>query len=168
MGAAGSKRPECKHCTDAFRTPDSRRAAVFAHYGTVCACCGTTERLTLDHVHGNGEKHRSSTGCGGGFGFHGWLLARNFPPECEPDGEFALQTLCGSCNSSKIRGDHCQKHCAEHDHSAQTKTLADLAEEKARRDTRIFELRAQGLTQAQIAREVGCAQPTVGRVLRAA
>jgi hypothetical protein len=143
------------------------RALVFGHYGTSCACCGVTGKLALDHVNGNGDEHRELLGLRGPA-FYAYLVSRDFPAECEPDAEFALQTLCTSCNRSKGPGDHCQKHCTEHEHSVQAKTLGDLAEEKARRDSRIFELRAQGLTQAQIAREVGCAQPTVGRVLRAA
>src|SRR5271170_1236559 len=122
MGAAGKLRPECKDCTDTFRTPSSRRAAVFEHYGAACACCGATEELALDHVHGDGNKHRRSTGCGGGTSFHAWLLTRNFPAECEPGGEFELQTLCIPCNTSKATGDHCRMHCTEHDHPRQVRT----------------------------------------------
>ncbi len=40
--------------------------------------------------------------------------------------------------------------------------------EKAVRDSRILELRAEGPTQVQIAAKVGVTQPTVGRVLRLA
>jgi hypothetical protein len=34
------------------------KAEVFAHYGTVCACCGTTENLSIDPINGDGGEHR--------------------------------------------------------------------------------------------------------------
>jgi hypothetical protein len=30
---------------------------VFERYGTVCACCGATDKLCIDHVAGNGSDH---------------------------------------------------------------------------------------------------------------
>jgi hypothetical protein len=33
------------------------KTAVFRHYGEECACCGSSENLTIDHVRGNGKQH---------------------------------------------------------------------------------------------------------------
>jgi 5-methylcytosine-specific restriction endonuclease McrA len=172
--ASDRRQSECKVCHRASVnvTNDSYRAQAFEHYGTSCVCCGSTMSLQLDHVHGNGDEHRQKIGSTnsptGGVTFYAYLISRGFPADCEPGGEYELQVLCGSCNNSKGDGDHCQAHCTEHNHRRRIRTLADVAAEKAVRDSRIFKLRAQGLTQAQIAAEVGCTQPTVGRVLRAA
>jgi len=84
------------------------RAAVFAHYGEACACCGTTEQLSIDHVNGGGSAHRIEL-----FGrsavstrFYRWLIDNGFP-----DG---FQTLCLPCNASKSTGDACRlNHSAE-------------------------------------------------------
>jgi hypothetical protein len=169
----------CKYCLNAQAGAlhDQWRALVFEHYGLSCACCGATESLALDHVHGNGTEHRqriSKSQPLSGHGFYAWLVNQNFPPECEPEGVYALQTLCVRCNSSKRSGDHCWLHCAEHAHPRRDRgaptgrTLADIAAEKAVRDAKILELRAQGWTQAKIAAEVGCHQATVTRALQAA
>lgn len=83
---------------------DKVRAKVFDHYGWSCACCGATERLTIDHVNGDGAAHRIElygTDRGkGGVPFYAWLVRQGFPP--------GYQTLCLSCNSSKQGGDRCR------------------------------------------------------------
>ncbi len=79
------------------------RAAVFAHYGTACACCGTTGRLTIDHVNGGGAEHREQlfgTARKGGTPFYRWLIRQGFP-----DG---YQVLCAACNASKQTGERCR------------------------------------------------------------
>ena len=55
------------------------KAQVLAVYGASCACCGTTERLTIDHVNGDGGKHRAALfGHRGGSSVMFWLwLIRN-------------------------------------------------------------------------------------------
>jgi hypothetical protein len=79
------------------------RARVFAHYGDICACCGTAESLTIDHVNGNGTGHRREV-LGrpntGGVQFYFWLIRNDFP-----DG---FQTLCMPCNQSKSTGPRCR------------------------------------------------------------
>lgn len=71
-------------------------ALAFDYYGRMCACCGSTERLSIDHVNGDraakGRKRR-------GAEFYRWLITQGFP-----DG---YQTMCGSCNASKGTGDRC-------------------------------------------------------------
>jgi hypothetical protein len=108
-------------CTPAGVYQDQYRALVFDHYGNKCACCGSTETLVLDHVRGNGSAHReglSITGIPGcSSAFYYWLVTNEFPAECEPEGEYALQSLCKSCSKAGI--DHCRIHCTEtgHGHS---------------------------------------------------
>jgi hypothetical protein len=74
------------------------KETVFDHYGHACACCGTTERLTIDHVNGDGDEHRAEVGVG--WAIYRWLV-KNGCPE-------GFQTLCQSCNGSKKRGTHCR------------------------------------------------------------
>jgi hypothetical protein len=80
------------------------REQVFAHYGTECACCGTSENLTIDHVDGNGAEHRKELFGAqlGGSRFYAWLIKQGFP--------VGYQTLCKSCNLSKRRGSDCRLH----------------------------------------------------------
>lgn len=80
-------------------------AQVFGHYGTMCACCGSTERLTIDHINGDGAEHRiaiSGTPTGNAATTYLWLIRNDFPP--------GFQTLCGTCNQSKRRGPRCRIH----------------------------------------------------------
>ena len=67
-----------------------KRAQVFAHYGDTCACCGETRRefLTIDHIEGNGTRHRRAVG----DNTAAWLVKNNFPPE--------YRILCANCNFS--------------------------------------------------------------------
>jgi hypothetical protein len=74
---------------------------VFGHYGRSCACCGTAENLTIDHVLGGGRAHLKGLGLGGGDGFYRWLIGNDFPA--------GFQTLCGPCNGSKGEGARCRR-----------------------------------------------------------
>lgn len=78
------------------------RAAVRDRYGDSCACCGTTEDLSIDHVNGDGKEHRTSIGIktNNSVRFYRWLLLMYLPP--------GYQMLCKPCNSSKQKGDHCR------------------------------------------------------------
>lgn len=80
------------------------RAVVFAHYGTVCACCGSTSRLSIDHINGDGKQHRRELfGRNTGMRIYTWLIREGFPP--------GFQVLCRPCNASKGRGASC---CLDH------------------------------------------------------
>ena len=73
-----------------------RRAAVFAHYGTTCVCCGSDSNLSIDHVNGGGSAHREALFGSpnlSGAHFYAWLVKQGFPE--------GFQTLCVPCNSSK-------------------------------------------------------------------
>ncbi len=76
------------------------RAIVFRRYGEMCACCGTTEDLTIDHINGDGKWHREQLGRSPGVQFYRWLLHQYLPP--------GYQTLCSRCNTSKAREDRCR------------------------------------------------------------
>ena len=74
--------------------------AVFGHYGRQCACCGSEDDISIDHVNGGGEEHRNQLG--GSVALYRWLIANDFPA--------GYQTLCRRCNSSKWTGTTCRLH----------------------------------------------------------
>jgi hypothetical protein len=81
------------------------KAQVLAHYGDVCACCGTSDRLSIDHVNGDGRQHRTELfghpqRGGTGTRYWAWLIQQGFPA--------GYQTLCRPCNSSKGTGERCR------------------------------------------------------------
>jgi hypothetical protein len=73
------------------------RAKVFAAYGEVCVCCGTSEGLQMDRIDGDVSAHG---GHRSGVWFYQWLIDNDFP-----DG---WQVLCGPCNFSKGTGTACR------------------------------------------------------------
>lgn len=76
---------------------------VFQHYGTSCACCGSAEKLSIDHINGGGSAHRASLygrPNGAMDNFYRWLIRNGFPE--------GYQTLCQSCNCSKRDGGRCR------------------------------------------------------------
>ena len=70
---------------------DKYKELVFNHYGRKCECCGEEhiDFLTIDHINGNGEKHRKEIN----RRINDWLVKNNFP-----DG---FQVLCFNCNWGK-------------------------------------------------------------------
>ena len=69
---------------------------ILKHYGnSLCACvkCGYDkhiEALSIDHINGDGNKHRQRLGIGGGGRpFYVWLKKHDFPE--------GYQTLCMNC-----------------------------------------------------------------------
>lgn len=79
----------------------SLRNRVLAHYGPVCACCGSVQRLCVDHVNGDGQEHRERLGGSGrGMVLYRWLIKNDFPG--------GFQVLCLPCNTSKRGGSNCQ------------------------------------------------------------
>lgn len=70
----------------------------FNHYsrGTLsCLWCGDKDidHLTIDHIEGNGNKHRKISGCGSGTSLYYWLKRNNYPP--------GFQVLCMNCQMIK-------------------------------------------------------------------
>jgi hypothetical protein len=85
---------------------DELYAAVFGHYGESCACCGSTQEPTIDHVAGDGREHREllarALGTDAsltGQRFYRWLIANDFPE--------GYQVLCVPCNASKGTAEYC-------------------------------------------------------------
>ncbi len=71
---------------------------IISHYGGKCFCCGETrwEFLSIDHVKGNGNKHRREelgSFNKAGFVMYRWLIKNKYP-----DG---FQILCMNCNTAK-------------------------------------------------------------------
>lgn len=87
---------------------EANRAKVLAHYSVTsppsCACCGTTDRLTIDHVNGGGRQHRMEVigSPGRSHDFYAWLIRENFPA--------GFAVLCLPCNASKSNGERCRMH----------------------------------------------------------
>ena len=87
----------CQACIDAAvrrnrNTMIRLRQTVFTHYGVSCVCCNisTIEFLSLDHIDGNGARHRKIVGHGKTF--YRWAV-KNLPID--------LQVLCFNCNCAK-------------------------------------------------------------------
>jgi hypothetical protein len=70
------------------------KAEVWAHYGNACSCCGETEPLflCLEHLDGEGLKHRRSVG-DSGLGVLLDIRRRGFPPE--------FTVRCFNCNQGR-------------------------------------------------------------------
>ena len=65
--------------------------AQYGHGNIACVQCGESDLrcLSIDHVNGNGAKHRRSLGNRGGIVFYKWLKKERFP--------IGYQTLCMNC-----------------------------------------------------------------------
>jgi hypothetical protein len=90
----GGLESKCKTCRNAHY------AQVFDYYGHACACCGTTENLSVDHVDGQKAQHFAQAGLTNNQSLYRWLIAQGFP-----DG---FQVLCMPCNASKRQGRACR------------------------------------------------------------
>ena len=77
---------------------DSRyeeKLLILNHYSNNRLCCNecgynNTHALTIDHINGNGNKHRKSIRNSGGASFYKWLIKNNLPE--------GYQVLCWNCN----------------------------------------------------------------------
>jgi hypothetical protein len=70
-------------------------------YGGVCECCGESELdfLTIDHIEGNGSKHRKEIGDEKGLKIYKWLYD-NYNPK-------GFRVLCMNCNFAIGIFGHC-------------------------------------------------------------
>ncbi len=77
------------------KTWKTLREQVYAAYGNACTCCGETEQtfLTIDHVNGDGTKHRKEIG--GADKLYRVIRAAGFPND--------YTILCHNCNSGRWR-----------------------------------------------------------------
>jgi len=69
------------------------RIETLRHYGGKCTCCGENhmEFLSIDHMRGNGQKHRRENGISS---IYDWLRKSNYPTK-------DFQILCHNCNLAK-------------------------------------------------------------------
>lgn len=82
---------------DKYRRDNKKK--VFEHYGYSCKCCGEEEPkfLSIDHVEGDGSKHRKSLRHNN---IYIWLVKNGFPS--------GFQVLCHNCNhGSFLNGGVC-------------------------------------------------------------
>jgi hypothetical protein len=79
------------------------RAKIFDHYGWTCACCGSTDRITLDHINEDGREHRQRLGTGVSTTVYEDVIRQGLPD--------TFQTLCHPCNFQKyVGGGTCRLH----------------------------------------------------------
>ncbi len=75
---------------------------IMQYYGNCqCACCkeNNIKFLSIDHINGDGIKHRAMMRAGGGK-FYEWIVRNNFPE--------GLQVLCFNCNLGRsVNGGVC-------------------------------------------------------------
>jgi hypothetical protein len=77
------------------------KANILSHYGgQICACCGETgfEFLSIDHINGDGSKHRAQLKKEG-ISFYRWLEKNNWP--------VGFRVLCMNCNFSMGHYGYC-------------------------------------------------------------
>lgn len=121
-----------------------KRNAVFDHYGWICACCGSAENPSIDHINGDGHKLRLELSGdphkSGGDKVYRWIIEQGFPDD--------LQTLCMTCNNSKRGGTHCRIH------------VGDL------RVRAVKALLADGMTYRQIAEVLGISASRASQLAR--
>jgi hypothetical protein len=73
------------------------KTEVLNYYGAKCNCCGENEEifLTLDHIQGDGNKHRKTLKKL--VSMWRWIIINNYPS--------TFQILCFNCNSGKAIND---------------------------------------------------------------
>jgi len=88
--------PELRKGYETSRRLREKYEALMAYGGVFCKCCGESDIsvLTLDHIRGDGDKHRQEIKKLGSK-FYRWLAKNNYPKEPE------LQVLCMNCNFAK-------------------------------------------------------------------
>ena len=92
---------QCKACksksglTRCKRSRLKLKLEITNHYGGKCSCCSESEPefLVLDHINGDGRKHRREHNILGGGQTYLWIKRNNFPD--------TFQVLCANCNTSK-------------------------------------------------------------------
>lgn len=79
-------------CTNNYKQNIKQECLVHYSKSVACACCGVkdTDVLSIDHISGEGRKHRKSVGEGSTF--YAWLRREKFPP--------GYKVLCLNCNFS--------------------------------------------------------------------
>lgn len=105
----GGRSSWCNSCLNSTNSQKNRskrvRLTVFLHYGNGalrCSCEGCTvtaeEFLTIDHINGDGRKHREEIG-GAGQKLYYWLIRNDYPE--------GFRVLCYNCNCSRGHCGYC-------------------------------------------------------------
>lgn len=83
-----------------LKTYRQRRNAIMDLLGRECVCCGETIEvfLTVDHIHGGGNKQRKELGTTSSDAFYRWMLKQPVEQLLKD-----FQTLCFNCNHGKHR-----------------------------------------------------------------
>ena len=71
---------------------------VYSHYGSICNCCGESNRLflTIDHINNDGHIYKTKSGNRWSvIRFYIDIIKRNFPKD--------IQILCMNCNFGKFK-----------------------------------------------------------------
>lgn len=89
------------HADQLKRQRDVITKRVIQAYGGMCACCGEDflPFLGIDHVEGDGAKHRQEIQTPSGNPFYAWLDKNKYPS--------GFQVLCHNCNRLKGTGPMC-------------------------------------------------------------
>jgi hypothetical protein len=96
-----------RNCERLKNYEQRRKLEAFRRYGGArCACCGEdrVEFLAIDHIHGDGNRHRRECKIGK---MYAWLKRNGYPP--------GFQVLCFNCNQAKSAGGECP-HQKERDY----------------------------------------------------
>lgn len=80
-----------EYLAKACKKRKERRRICIEHYGGKCACCGeiTDEFLSIDHINGDGHKHRKQINRAS---VYYWLIKNDFPE--------GFRILCHNCNQA--------------------------------------------------------------------
>jgi len=91
---ARRKADPAKHLASRRSKNRKLRISVIEAYGGKCECCAETniEFLAIDHINGNGRKHRLEV-ANIGSAFYAWLKRNKYP-------KTGLRVLCHNCNQS--------------------------------------------------------------------
>jgi hypothetical protein len=98
----------CKECSkiNARNEKRSLKLEIITAYGEECACCGENqaEFLTIDHISGDGARHRKQIGSArkraSSDTLYRWLKKNGFPKD-------NFQLLCFNCNCAKSSSGSC-------------------------------------------------------------
>lgn len=100
-------------CSSKCKQADKRasiRDEFIRAYGGKCQCPGCDvnipEFLSLDHIHGGGDKHRKKTGT------RGWAMYKLVLDEGCPKDKYRL--LCHNCNMSRAHFGYCPHERMKH------------------------------------------------------
>jgi hypothetical protein len=104
----------CEACLKKSKDRDAalKLEVINKYGGCQCACLGCREIdidcLQINHIDGNGNKHRKEINKKSGMDFYAWLKKNNFPP--------GYNVLCAICNFVRgLRTNRGTRRCCYHE-----------------------------------------------------